>query len=118
MNRIHDEARELGLKVAVCSAATKSSAIVVLENLMGAERFKARPPDAPLGVEESARARARLRTPLPLRGGHDCCSTADQSSTVMVLEYLMGAARCPLRMQHHVQSWATSLSTLPRRLPS
>ena len=42
VNRIHDEARELGLKVGVCSAATKSSAVVVLENLMGAERFKAR----------------------------------------------------------------------------
>ena len=42
VNRIHDEARELGLKVAVCSAATKSSALVVLENLMGQERFKVR----------------------------------------------------------------------------
>ncbi len=38
--RLYEEAREAGLKVAVCSAATKSSVILVLENLLGPERFK------------------------------------------------------------------------------
>ena len=33
----------MGLKVGVCSAATKSSAVVVLQNLMGQERFDVRP---------------------------------------------------------------------------
>ena len=42
MIRIYEEAREAGLKVAVCSAATKSSVILVLENLLGPERFKVR----------------------------------------------------------------------------
>lgn len=37
---LFDEARDAGLKVGVCSAATKSSAICVLENLLGAERFR------------------------------------------------------------------------------
>ena len=37
---LFDEARSLGLKVGVCSAATKSSAICVLENLLGEKRFK------------------------------------------------------------------------------
>ena len=40
--RLYEEAREAGLKVAVCSAATKSSVILVLENLLGPERFKVR----------------------------------------------------------------------------
>ena len=38
--KLFDEAREAGLKVGVCSAATKSSAICVLESLLGSERFK------------------------------------------------------------------------------
>ena len=38
--RLYEEAREAGLKVAVCSAATKSSVILVLENLLGPERFE------------------------------------------------------------------------------
>ena len=38
--KLFDEAREAGLKVGVCSAATKSSAICVLENLLGSERFR------------------------------------------------------------------------------
>lgn len=37
---LFDEARDAGLKVGVCSAATKSSAVCVLENLLGPERFK------------------------------------------------------------------------------
>jgi beta-phosphoglucomutase-like phosphatase (HAD superfamily) len=37
---LFDEARDAGLKVGVCSAATKSSAVCVLENLLGAHRFK------------------------------------------------------------------------------
>lgn len=37
---LFDEARNLGLKVGVCSAATKSSAICVLENLLGLDRFR------------------------------------------------------------------------------
>ena len=44
--RLLEEARGAGLKVAVCSAATKSSVILVLENLLGEDRFKA-PPEAP-----------------------------------------------------------------------
>ena len=39
---LFDEARALGLKVGVCSAATKSSAICVLENLLGMDRFRVR----------------------------------------------------------------------------
>ena len=37
--RLMDEARADGLLVGVCSAATKSSAICVLESLLGEERF-------------------------------------------------------------------------------
>ncbi|KAG9451456.1 hypothetical protein H6P81_011421 [Aristolochia fimbriata] len=38
--RLMDEARAAGIKLAVCSAATKSSVILCLENLIGLERFK------------------------------------------------------------------------------
>ena len=38
--RLMDEAREQGLLVGVCSAATKSSAICVLESLLGKDRFQ------------------------------------------------------------------------------
>ena len=38
-----DAARAAGLKLGVCSAATKSSAIVVLESLLGKERYEASP---------------------------------------------------------------------------
>jgi beta-phosphoglucomutase-like phosphatase (HAD superfamily) len=41
-----DEAREKGLLVGVCSAATKSSAICVLESLLGPERFQVCAPTA------------------------------------------------------------------------
>jgi hypothetical protein len=34
-----DEARDAGLKVAVCSAATKSSVVFTLKNLLGEQRF-------------------------------------------------------------------------------
>lgn len=37
---LFDAARGAGLKVGVCSAATKSSAICVLENLLGPDRFR------------------------------------------------------------------------------
>lgn len=37
--RLMDEARNKGLKLAVCSAATKSSVIFVLQNLIGEDRF-------------------------------------------------------------------------------
>jgi beta-phosphoglucomutase-like phosphatase (HAD superfamily) len=36
-----DEARVLGLKISVCSAATKSSVVFCLTNLLGKERFEA-----------------------------------------------------------------------------
>jgi Haloacid dehalogenase-like hydrolase len=36
-----DEARAAGLKVAVCSAATKSSVEFTLRNLLGQQRFAA-----------------------------------------------------------------------------
>jgi len=39
--RLMDEARAAGLKVAVCSAATKSSVIATLDALIGKERFAA-----------------------------------------------------------------------------
>ncbi|CAM6026841.1 unnamed protein product [Sphagnum balticum] len=39
--RLMDEARVLGLKISVCSAATKSSVIFCLTNLLGKERFEA-----------------------------------------------------------------------------
>ena len=42
--RLMDEARAAGLLVGVCSAATKSSAICVLESLLGKERFDVRTP--------------------------------------------------------------------------
>ena len=38
--RLIDEAREAGIKVAVCSAATKSSVIHVVKSLLGDERFE------------------------------------------------------------------------------
>lgn len=38
--RLMDEARAAGKKLAVCSAATKSSVIMCLENLIGLERFQ------------------------------------------------------------------------------
>ncbi|XP_078441268.1 haloacid dehalogenase-like hydrolase (HAD) superfamily protein [Wolffia australiana] len=38
--RLMDEAKAAGIKVAVCSAATKSSVILCLENLIGNERFQ------------------------------------------------------------------------------
>ena len=38
--RLVDEAREAGLKVAVCSAATKSSVIHVVKSLFGEARYE------------------------------------------------------------------------------
>ncbi|XP_027918317.1 haloacid dehalogenase-like hydrolase domain-containing protein At4g39970 isoform X1 [Vigna unguiculata] len=38
--RLMDEAKDAGKKLAVCSAATKSSVILCLENLIGIERFQ------------------------------------------------------------------------------
>ena len=38
--RLMDEARAEGLLVGVCSAATKGSAVCVLESLLGKERFE------------------------------------------------------------------------------
>lgn len=38
--RLMDEAKAAGTKLAVCSAATKSSVILCLENLIGIERFQ------------------------------------------------------------------------------
>ncbi|GFP83688.1 haloacid dehalogenase-like hydrolase domain-containing protein at4g39970 [Phtheirospermum japonicum] len=38
--RLMDEAKSSGRKLAVCSAATKSSVILCLENLIGMERFQ------------------------------------------------------------------------------
>lgn len=38
--RLMDEAKAAGKKLAVCSAATKSSVILCLENLIGMERFQ------------------------------------------------------------------------------
>ncbi|KAJ4758824.1 haloacid dehalogenase-like hydrolase family protein [Rhynchospora pubera] len=38
--RLMDEAKGAGVKLAVCSAATKSSVILCLENLIGLDRFK------------------------------------------------------------------------------
>ncbi|XP_054821896.1 haloacid dehalogenase-like hydrolase domain-containing protein At4g39970 [Prosopis cineraria] len=37
--RLMDEAKDTGKKLAVCSAATKSSVVLCLENLIGTERF-------------------------------------------------------------------------------
>jgi phosphoglycolate phosphatase-like HAD superfamily hydrolase len=37
--RLMDDARAAGLKVAVCSAATKSSVVFTLQNLLGKQRF-------------------------------------------------------------------------------
>lgn len=38
--RLIDEARQANIKVAVCSAATKSSVIHVVKSLLGEERFQ------------------------------------------------------------------------------
>ncbi|XP_077213333.1 haloacid dehalogenase-like hydrolase (HAD) superfamily protein [Tasmannia lanceolata] len=38
--RLMDEAKAAGIKVAVCSAATKSSVVLCLESLIGLERFR------------------------------------------------------------------------------
>lgn len=40
--RLMDETQAAGLALGVCSAATKSSAVCVLESLLGQERFQAR----------------------------------------------------------------------------
>ena len=40
--RLVDEARDAGLKVAVCSAATKSSVIHVVKSLFGEARYEVR----------------------------------------------------------------------------
>ncbi len=40
MLRLMDEARAAGLKLAVCSAATKSSVVYTLNSLIGEGRFK------------------------------------------------------------------------------
>lgn len=37
--KLMDDARAAGLKVAVCSAATKSSVVFTLKNLLGEQRF-------------------------------------------------------------------------------
>uniref|UniRef100_A0A453CB19 Uncharacterized protein n=1 Tax=Aegilops tauschii subsp. strangulata TaxID=200361 RepID=A0A453CB19_AEGTS len=37
--RLMDEVKGAGIKLAVCSAATKSSVVLCLENLLGLERF-------------------------------------------------------------------------------
>lgn len=37
--RLMDDAKGAGIKLAVCSAATKSSVVLCLENLLGLERF-------------------------------------------------------------------------------
>lgn len=37
--QLMDDARAAGLKVAVCSAATKSSVVFTLKNLLGEQRF-------------------------------------------------------------------------------
>lgn len=79
--RLMDEARSLGLKVAVCSAATKGSVVVTLESLLGKERFAAldcflagddvdkKKPDPTIYlVAASALCRARVNTsvtPIP-----------------------------------------------------
>lgn len=39
--RLMDEAREMGIKVAVCSAATKPAVVYTLPHLLGEARFKA-----------------------------------------------------------------------------
>ena len=52
-----DEARSAGLLVGVCSAATKSSAICVLESLLGKERFDVRTPA--LSPQDSSLAACR-----------------------------------------------------------
>lgn len=44
MLRLMDEARGEGLKLAVCSAATKSSVVFVVEQLLGVERYRVRIP--------------------------------------------------------------------------
>lgn len=41
--RLMEQARAAGLKLAVCSAATKNSVVFVVEQLLGAEAFQARP---------------------------------------------------------------------------
>lgn len=45
--QLMDEARAKGLLVGICSAATKSSAICVLESLLGKERFQVELPATP-----------------------------------------------------------------------
>jgi len=62
--RLYEEAREAGLKVAVCSAATKSSVILVLENLLGPERFEVlitSNPESQVVMHSSLASRARRR---------------------------------------------------------
>ena len=41
--RLIDEARQANIKVAVCSAATKSSVVHVVKSLLGDERFEVGP---------------------------------------------------------------------------
>ena len=62
--RLMDEARAAGLLVGVCSAATKSSAVCVVESLLGKDRYEVR--YAPL---PELRLDGSLRVPRLFRGG-------------------------------------------------
>ncbi len=60
--RLMDETRAAGLALGVCSAATRSSAVAVVENLLGRERYEAR---APAATSPGVAAGAPQRVPDP-----------------------------------------------------
>jgi len=66
--RLMDETRAAGLALGVCSAATRSSAVAVVENLLGRERYEARSLAAP-APGAAAGAPRRVSAPVLRRRG-------------------------------------------------
>ena len=71
--RIMDETQAAGLALGVCSAATKSSAVCVLESLLGQERFQARLCLNFLGMELSTSSMRQDKPYMTYCPGRICC---------------------------------------------
>ncbi len=81
--RLMDEARAAGLLVGVCSAATKSSAVCVVESLLGKDRYEVR---SHVSLNQGLMVADSLRVPRLLRGGARHFQVAD-----MLLHMLLGS---------------------------
>ncbi|CAN6542187.1 unnamed protein product [Malus baccata var. baccata] len=82
--RLMDEAKASGKKLAVCSAATKSSVILCLENLIGIERFQ--------GLDCFLAETWSLGERLFGRGGQCYWSTATKAGMSCVITYTSSTA--------------------------